>query len=74
MVKMRENQLTRVLKTVRNGKWWTLEQIEWNTGDPSPSISARLRDLRKDGYIVEAKRLPNNIYKYKVYRKRGFLK
>lgn len=75
MVKMnRENQLSRVLKVVRDRKWHTLEGIEWETGDPTPSISARLRDLRKEGFVVEAKRMPNNLYKYKVYRRRGLLK
>ena len=42
-----QQQLGRVRKLMLDGKWRTLEQIEQSTGDPTASISARLRDLRK---------------------------
>jgi hypothetical protein len=41
-------------------KWWTLAEIEEETGHPQSSISARIRDLRKTkfgGYEVERRRV-----------------
>lgn len=43
-------QLGRVKDLMRDGVWRTLEEISEVTHDPMPSISARLRDLRKFGF------------------------
>ena len=42
------------------GSWWTLEELADRTGAPEASISARLRDFRKDrfgGHTVERRRV-----------------
>lgn len=49
-------QLERVKDAMRDGEWRTLAQIQALTMDPMASISARLRDLRKDkfgGHLVQ---------------------
>ena len=49
-------QLLRVFSLMSDGAWRTLREIEDATGDPSASISAQLRHLRKDrfgGHLVE---------------------
>lgn len=49
-------QSLRVFGLMRDGQWRTLEEIHFETGDPTASISARLRDYRKEkfgSHIVE---------------------
>lgn len=36
-------------------QWWTLAELEKELGFPQASISARLRDLRSEGYVIETK-------------------
>lgn len=61
------HQHARVLKVMRGGHWLTLAEISKGTAwgkepherDPEPSVSARLRDLRKPrfgGYRIERRR------------------
>ena len=45
-------QLRRVVVAMRDGAWRTLGEIEGVTGDGQTSISARLRDLRKERFGV----------------------
>ncbi|HEX8838228.1 MAG TPA: DNA polymerase [Candidatus Acidoferrum sp.] len=64
-------QLTRVYKLMSDGKWRTLEQISQATGDPEASISARLRDFRKEkfgGYDVKSERISgaNGLWRYRI--------
>lgn len=40
-------QLRDVFNLMQDGTWRTLYEIEGITGHPAPSVSARLRDLRK---------------------------
>ncbi len=52
-------QASRVWMQVASGRWLTLREIEDATGDPQASISARLRDFRKDrfgGHSIERRR------------------
>jgi len=52
-------QMGRVYDLMFDRKWRTLSEIEYKTGDPQASISARLRDLRKPrfgGYTVDRRR------------------
>lgn len=54
-------QLDVVKNLMADGVWRTLAQIEDITGAPQASISARLRDLRKErfgGYRVDRTRSP----------------
>lgn len=39
-------QALRIFQFVRDGRWYTLKEIEAATGDPSPSVSARLRSFK----------------------------
>lgn len=43
-------QIKRIFDLMKDGKWRTFSEIEENTGDPQPSISAQLRHLRKDRF------------------------
>jgi hypothetical protein len=43
-------QLVRVRNVMKDGEWRTLYEIEAITGDSVQSISARLRDFRKDRF------------------------
>ena len=52
-------QLGRVEEAIADSQWRTLGELEVRTGDPQASISARLRDLRKEkfgGYTIERRR------------------
>ncbi len=40
----------RVFNAMQDARWRTLGEIEAITGDPQASISARLRDFRKDKF------------------------
>ena len=40
----------RVFNAMQDARWRTLGEIEAMTGDPQASISARLRDFRKDRF------------------------
>jgi len=62
-------QLVRVSRLMADGKWRTLNQIACLTHDPPASVSARLRDLRKEkfgGYLVERRYLSKGLFTYRV--------
>lgn len=62
-------QLARVKNLMLDGQWRTLGEIEMLTGYPQASISARLRDLRKDrfgSYRVDRRRIGAGLYQYRV--------
>lgn len=67
-------QLGRVFELMSDGKWRTLAQIALMTGSPEASVSARLRDLRKEkfgGYSVKRRRVgeaPQGLFSYKLTR------
>lgn len=55
-------QLARVLDCMKDGQWRTLREIAHATGDPEASVSARLRDFRKQpfgGHEMDAERIPS---------------
>lgn len=55
-----KGQLARVLDVMKDGEWRTLRQIADATGDPEASVSARLRDFRKQpfgGHELDSERL-----------------
>ena len=43
-------QLRRVIEAMQDRRWRTLAEIERITGDVQASVSARLRDLRKERF------------------------
>jgi hypothetical protein len=62
-------QQIRILNVVRDGAWRTLQQIADATGDPTPSISAQLRHLRKrrfGSHVVEKRHVGGGLYQYRV--------
>lgn len=62
-------QMRDVYQYMSHGEWRTLADIAHNTGHPEASISARLRDLRKDkfgGFVVERRYIANGQYHYRL--------
>ncbi len=65
-------QLNGVRKLMEDGKWRTLSAIAFVLSCPEASVSARLRDLRKEkfgAYTVERRRVPNGngLHEYRVF-------
>lgn len=69
------SQLARVRALMSDGKWRTISQISANTMDPEASVSARLRDLRKDKFgALEVQRREaseNGLFEYRVVAPAG---
>jgi hypothetical protein len=67
-----KGQVERIYKLMRDGNWRTLGEIEDKTGDSQASISAQLRNLRKEKYgshkiLRQARGLrENGLYEYKL--------
>ena len=62
-------QAETVLSIMRDGEWRTLRAIAHVAGAPEASVSARLRDLRKQkfgAWTVERKNLGNGLWVYRV--------
>lgn len=62
-------QYHRVFAFMRDGKWHTMAQISLGTGDMSASISARLRDMRKErfgGHTVERRYIADGEWEYRL--------
>ena len=43
-------QIQRVFDAIKDGNWYTLDEIHNKTNDPHASISAQLRHLRKERF------------------------
>ena len=64
-----KGQMLRVYSVVKDGRWRTLREISDECGDPEASVSARLRDLRKDrfgAYDVLRERSDDGLHRYRV--------
>tara|TARA_R110000822_G_scaffold169_2_gene810 strand:- start:912 stop:1178 length:267 start_codon:yes stop_codon:yes gene_type:complete len=62
-------QILRIYEFMSDKKWHTLHEIAENTGDAEASISAQLRNLRKDRFgkfNVQREYIKAGLYKYKV--------
>jgi hypothetical protein len=62
-------QMQDIYNLMADGRWRTLTQIASATLHPEPSVSARLRDLRKSkfgGYIVERRFVGRGLYEYRL--------
>lgn len=62
-------QLERILELMRDGQWRALYEIERATGYPAASISAQLRNLRKErfgSWDVQRKHLGCGLFAYRV--------
>lgn len=63
------NQHRAVWNAMRDGRWRTLAEIAAETGSPEASVSARLRDFRKErfgGQRVERRRRTAGTWEYRV--------
>lgn len=65
--------LDRVYDLMRDGRWRTLAQIAVTTGGSEASVSARLRDMRKERFqartpcrTVERRRVSDGLWEYRV--------
>jgi len=62
-------QIGRVYDAMKDGRWHTLEAIADMTGDPTPSVSAQLRHLRKPrfgSHIIERQHIGGGLYEYRL--------
>ena len=65
-------QIGRVYRLMDDGHWRTLDEIVCGTGDPHASVSAQLRNLRKEkfgGHIVDTQYIDNGLYEYRLQKK-----
>lgn len=65
-------QLSAVLEAMKDGNWRTLHRIHMMTGAPTPSISARLRDLRKPRFgarTIERRYVERGLFEYRLVPK-----
>ena len=61
-------QRGRVWDLIKNGEWRTIDWIASYTGDPATSVSARLRDFRKEkfgGHDIERRHIDNGLWEYR---------
>lgn len=64
-------QLERVFVLMQDARWRTLAQISGEIGGSEASISARLRDLRKEqygGHGIERERVSGGLFRYRMTR------
>ena len=62
-------QLGRVRKQMEDGEWHTLRDIAACCGDPEASVSARIRDLRKEkfgGHEVTRRYVADGLWEYRL--------
>lgn len=59
-------QLLRVWECVSAGAWWTLPELARSAQGSEASVSARLRDLRKMGHVVEREHLGGGVWRYRL--------
>jgi len=62
-------QLRRVLARLQDRAWHTLGDLSSATGDPEASVSARLRDLRKEkfgAHVIERQYLSDGLWQYRM--------
>lgn len=63
------DQYLRVFGLMRDGLWRSLADISSTTKDPVTSVSARLRDMRKErfgGFEVKRRHVSNGLYQYQL--------
>lgn len=63
------HQHHRVLAFMRDGRFHTLAEIAAATNDPEASVSARLRDLRKErfgSHVIERLYVERGLFKYRL--------
>jgi len=64
-----KGQLLAVYSVMKDGRWRSLQDLAEEVGAPATSVSARLRDLRKDkfgGFTVERVRATAGTHIYRL--------
>jgi biotin operon repressor len=61
-----ERQLDRVRKLMEDGIYRTLAEIKSKAGGSETAVSARLRDLRKEGRTVLSERKSGGLWHYRL--------
>jgi hypothetical protein len=62
-------QLLRVFTAMKDQRWHTLDHLVEQSGGSTASVSARLRDLRKEkfgAFVVERRRKSGGLYEYRL--------
>jgi len=62
-------QILDIYNVVKDGKWYTLDELASITGHGQASISAQLRNLRKvqfGSHEIERLHLTNGLYQYRL--------
>ena len=62
-------QILRIFDLMKDGQWRTFDAIAVATGDPQASISAQLRNLRKQrfgGHTVHRRHVGEGLYEYRL--------
>lgn len=62
-------QHQRVFEAMKDGAWRSLHALSKLTGDPEASVSARLRDLRKErfgGHQVDRRYVHQGLWEYRL--------
>ena len=66
------SQLLDVFNLMRDGEWRSLQEISERLGAPETSVSARLRDIRKDrfapSFTTESRRASGGFWLYRVVK------
>lgn len=65
------DQARRVLAATLDLGWLTLAEISAAALAPEASVSARLRDLRASGFVVDRKYIRRGLCRYRVTRAAG---
>jgi hypothetical protein len=63
------SQLASIFAVIRDGRWYTPEELEAATGYRWASISAQLRHLRKarfGSHRIDKESLGNGLYRYRM--------
>lgn len=65
-------QILDIYNHMQKHGWQTLDQIARATDHPHASVSAQLRNLRKDrfgGHTIERRHIENGLYQYRLVEK-----
>jgi hypothetical protein len=67
--KREKEQYNLVKNLMQDGQWRTLGGIKSRLPQyDTPSISARLRDMRKDGFVVDRRKVGVGLFEYSARR------
>jgi hypothetical protein len=67
-------QIQEIWDIMSDGRWHTLPELRRRTGHPEASISARIRDFRKQrwgAHIVERDYIANGLWRYRMIDQQG---